>query len=456
MAEKTNLRTLKDFKEDDFNIFFKLLNKKESSNDKYRNNLPVIPQIYFNDKSSIIDQYYKIKVKLNKLQKTKELLFYILNSEKEAFEKFTVSREKNNLFIRNLLPEFIEAKKYILVNKSIQDIKKLAYDKIHKARNYVTKTPGQVAAPGQTAPGQTAPGQTAPGQTAPQDIPAIICSFLNKFKEKRGILKNSAPNQSHAFEIFNNEYYGKYRKYFIKIFTEYENLRADLFNEIDGTNFGIMAFEYFFDLSFLDKQRAQREQLLKKLSITKPNNSEYNKINYNKYVYANNNTVNNAALEEEEDKKSKVFMKINEYNILYINSNNIAYIKSSYKLKIKNLYRNINNSIDVYIGKKVKNNLYDILKSAIDTDFFLINFLCNYIDPDSFNKVIDNDFKIKKYIYKKISTFENYYDQYKEWFRTIDQGQNMTTDSFGKLIDFDTFYKTKFQEFFPPPITSNK
>jgi hypothetical protein len=431
MSKKTNLKDLKILKKDDFKMFFDLLNNDKISSNNNRTNLPLIPQIYFNDNSSIIDQYYRIKVKLNKLEKTKELLFFILNSEKENFEKFTISREKNNLFERNLLPEFNEAKKYILVNTPIQGVKKAVYDKIHKARNLATKKKDEV-----------------PNEKLSQDIPARICSFLNKFKEKRSILKTSSQNQSHAFEIFNNEYYGKYRNYFIKIFNEYEKLRTDLFNEININNFGIMAFEHFFDLSSLDNLKIQKEQLLKKLDISKPSNSEYNKINYNKYVYTNNN-ANNNVLEEEQNKKSELLTKINEYNILYINSNNISYIKSNYKAKITKLYSNINTSIDTYVGKKIKNNLYDILKSAIDTDFLLTTFLCNYIDPNTFNKIIDNDFKIKKYIYKKISTFEDYYDQYKEWFNRINiNSSSIPSDSFGKLIDFETFYKMKFQDFF--------
>lgn len=416
----------KDLKKDNFEIFFNLL--KNNSSPDY-NNLPLIPQIYFNN-NSIIDQYYRIKVKLNKLRKTKELLFFILNSEKENFEKFTVSLEKNNLFERNLLPEFIEAKKYILVNKPLQSAKKAVYDKIHKARNLATKKKG-----------------AEPNKKLSQDIPARICSFLKKFKENKNILKTSSPNQSHAFEIFNSEYYGKYRNYFLKIFNEYEKLRTDLFNEINNNNFGIMAFEYFFDLSFLDTIKAQKEELLKKLDISKPSNSEYNKIDYNQYIYTNNN-VNNNALAKEQNKKTELFMKISEYNVLYINSNNISYIKSNYKVKITKLYSNINNSITTYVGNKVKNNLYDILKSAIDTDFLLIQFLCNYIDPDLFNKIIDNDFKIKNYIYKKIITFENYYDQYKVWLKNIGLNENNdgNNNSFDKLLDFNTFYQAKFKE----------
>ena len=70
-----------------------------------------------------------------------------------------------------------------------------------------------------------------------------------------------------------------------------------------------MAFEYFFDLSSFEKLKNQKNELLKKLNISKSSNSEYNKINYDKFIYTNDN-VNNNALEENMDTKSKLMMKL--------------------------------------------------------------------------------------------------------------------------------------------------
>ena len=421
---------LKNLKKDDFKIFFDLiLPCINLNNNNHRDNLPLIPQIYFKNNNSIIDQYYRIKVKLDKLKKTKELLFFILNSEKDNFEKITISKEKNKLYERNLIPEFIEAKKYILSNS----VKGLRSFEIKEGRTSVAEGTDIIL---------KSMGARKYGYPDTK-----ICLFLNKFKENKNILKTASSVQSHAYEIFNNEYFGKYKNYFLKIFNEYERLRTDLFNEINSSNFGIMAFEYFFDLSSYEKLKNHKNELLQKLNISKSSNSEYNKINYDKFIYSNNN-VNNNALEENMDTKSKLMMKISECNILYTNFNNISYIKSNYKTMITKLYANINNNISTYVGNNSKNNLYDILKSAIDTDFFLIKFLCNYIDPDLFNKIIDNDFKIKNYIRSKINKFESYYDEYYEWFkRATNDGEEHKEDSFGKLINFDDFFKEQFHEF---------
>ena len=78
---------LKNLKKDDFKIFFDLiLPCINLNNNNHRDNLPLIPQIYFKNNNSIIDQYYRIKVKLDKLKKTKELLLVYFKSVQKIKE----------------------------------------------------------------------------------------------------------------------------------------------------------------------------------------------------------------------------------------------------------------------------------------------------------------------------------------------------------------------------------
>jgi hypothetical protein len=411
---------------DNFELFFRSLNKKNSNMynkyNKHFKDLPSIPKIYFNDRNSIIDTYHKIKNKIDKLIKIKELLFFILDCDKEIFQKITISREDNFLFERNLLPEFKVAKKYILKDK---------YSNYLKSNIKLTETEKKFIIPEEEYTNTNKKEKKIKLLKYPFQTDEI-CIFLNKIKENKNLINNISSSQFHPSEIFKNEFLEKDKAYYLRLLDQYQSLRNELFDEITPDNFGIMAFEHFFDISYIDKIKEKNKKLSNKLGEFSVNN----KINYNKYVYINDNE--DKLIRNSENKKEKLFKKINEYNIFYTNFSTPGNIKLNYKKNITEIYNNLNNSINSYVGSNTKNNLYDILKSSIDTDFFLLQFLCTYIDPDLFNIVIDNDFKVKKYILYKINQFQNYYSSYEELILRLTKSNNENT-SYDKLISFEKF-----------------
>lgn len=408
MSEKMNL------KKKNFSLFLNTLNVVKFDHTTYFKSLPSIPSVYFNNSNSIIDQYHKIKVILEKLKKTKELLLLFLESEKDILQPITISREKNFLFSRNLLIELRNAQKSILKNK---------YKNYNKSSVKLTDVENKFI------------------KIINKEYPFEndeICTFLKKIKKSKNIISNISSHQFHPAEIFKNEFFKKNKTYYLRLFDEYQKLRNQLFDELNTSNFGIMAFEHFFDLSYIDKVKENSEKLLEKLNLSKSNNSS---INYNKYVYINNDGSDNNTnrlLNVRENKKTKLFEKISEYNILYLNVITAPNIKINYKKKITDIYNNLNNNINAYVGNNVKNNLYDVLVSSINTDFSVIEFVATYIDPDLFNTVIDNDFKVKEYIQYKITEFQNYYSLYQEWFNNITKSGS-SSKAFNELILFNEF-----------------
>jgi len=413
MSEKKNL------KKKNFSLFLNTLNVIKFDHTAYFKSLPSIPSVYFNDSNSIIDQYHKIKVILEKLKKTKELLLLFLESEKDILQPLTISREKNFLFSRNLLLEFRDCKDFILSakGKGARSFDNYGSTSLKQTGNILLK----------------ATGIRKIGYSDDK-----ICAFLKKIKKSKNIVRNISSHQFHPAEIFKNEYFKKNKTYYLRLFDEYQKLRNQLFDELNTSNFGIMAFEHFFDLSYIDKVKEDSEKLLEKLNLPKSNDSA---INYNKYIYINNDGSSNNTnrlLDVRENKKTKLFEKINEYNVLYLNVITAPNIKVNYLKKIKDIYSNLNNNINAYVGNNVKNNLYDVLVSSINTDFSVLEFLATYIDPDLFNNVIDNDFKVKEYIQYKITEFQNYYSLYQEWFNKITKSGS-TSKAFNELILFNEF-----------------
>jgi hypothetical protein len=424
--------TLKsNLKKDDFTKFFEILNSNstfpKNTCPKNLKNLPSIPKIYFDNNNSIIDAYHRIKIKFDKLMKTKELLFFILNSEREIFQKITVPREKNFLSKNNLIPEYTEAKDYILSDKG------KGLRTFNKSTNIITSL--------KKTSNDFLKETTLRKKGAPDEK---ICLFLNKIKEKKNIIKNIESNQFHPSEIFKNEFFEKNKSYFLKIFDNYQTLRNELFDEINNTNFGIMAFEYLFNTTIISQIKEGNKKLVKQLTSLKKDNN----INYSQYIYINSNNNTNTLVNESISNKSKLFEKVDQYDLLYINYTSAESIKLNYKKNITDIYNNLNNSISSYAGNSFKNNLYDTLIAGINTDIYLIQFLITYIDPDLFNIIVDNDFKIKKYIQYKIDQFRNYYDSYDEWIAKFEESKAGDSDSLDKLIHFDSFLQKTLNSFF--------
>ena len=362
-------------------------NFKDFLSGKYdKINIPLIPTIYFNRYSSvdnigsnIINNYYSIKYKLRELRTIKKYIFTILELSKDEINKKTVSFNKYKLKKNKLIIKFEE--------KLVDTIKEQ--------------------------------------------------NDFNHFKlkycfEKYNYIKDIKINTPLFFTIFQNEYLGSNKSFFLNLFRDYIKLRNELLKYIDSDNLqSLMAFDKpFFDLK--NKLSMEKNAGLNKENI------KSNKENYNKYlIYGNkgNNNVNNT------NNTSPLYNKIHKFNLLYTPSINDNLYKESHVTKINKIYSELYDNINKLLNSS-NNDLFNVTINNIDCDFSIIELLYYYVEPKFFNNAIDNNTKIKKYIYGEINKFELYYEDYLNWYKKLNENNvkvinssNLSKMDFGKFFE---------------------
>jgi hypothetical protein len=179
--------------------------------------LPLIPVSYFNSNkddnigAKIIDKYYSIKYKLRQLRIIKEYIFTILELSKDEINKKKVSFTKYKLQKNKLIIDF---------NEKLSDTFKTQNDFNHFKLKYCF--------------------------------------------EKYNYLKNIKLNIPLFFSIFQNEYIGSNKSFFLNLFRSYIEIRNKLLKYIDIDKLeSLMAFDKpFFDLK--NKINMEKKILAKK------------------------------------------------------------------------------------------------------------------------------------------------------------------------------------------------
>jgi len=341
--------------------------------------LPLIPSIYFQESetigSLIINNYFTIRNIMERLEVIKIFIYSILQvSGKSEFEKKYISKEKYKLNSNNLIIKFND----IYSTFKNQDDFKI---------------------------------------------------FVQEYeKQKFNIFKSFSLDIPYFFQIFQVEYNGIHKAFFINLFKEYIDLRRDLFTYIKE-NYGLLSFGPVFDLS------DNIDFSMLKNSLNKNDNNSNN--NYNNYILYGNtpeiNMTNNI--------KINISKKIRKFDYLYVNKYDNAYYKTKHQENNNKYYGNLKNSVNNLVGPNAEPNLYSILLNSFEVDFNTIKFVFNYVDPVIFGLAIDNNILIKEYISKKINNFEIYYDQYMYWYyQFINPDSKLGSDKINKS-DFQQFYE---------------
>ena len=101
--------TMNNLKIDNFNIIYKNIIQNDTSIKANLIKIPRIPNLYFEKNKrnwytdKIIDNYYIIKVKLEKLKKIKDNLLFIIELNKNKFENIFIDKYKYKLDKRFLI-----------------------------------------------------------------------------------------------------------------------------------------------------------------------------------------------------------------------------------------------------------------------------------------------------------------------------------------------------------------
>ena len=421
--------------------------------------IPIIPTIYFTNLSSlttssttppyqdnigskIINSYYTINSYFQQLYIIKNFILSILRSSKFYLEKMKVSKERYKLSSKNLIIKFKD--------------------------------------------------------TLSDDFD--IKDFVNKFNGNNyNLLNNKNINVPDFFIIFQNEYKGKSKSFYINLFKKYIEIRKKI-NEYIKEYYGLLSFNLFFDIS-AGEQFEKMKYLESLKNISKKNNMP----DYNKYILFGEKTKNN--FENDELKIGDIFTnnpsssteyklikidfinnrekpyvlknissstskhlsyfdlntlytriqstplsvtpnikkitnrsmkdKIHHFDLLYKNILNQEYYKMNHINNVSNYYIQLKTSIDKYVGVDAQFDLFNVASSSLEADFNIIKFIFYYIDPIKFNRAVDINYKIKDYIYKKINNFEEYYDEYVDWYNIF----------IGAVADFDPNLPTEESDF---------
>jgi hypothetical protein len=213
--------------------------------------------------SKIIDNYYTIKILLKKLEKIKKIILDIIDTSRSEFEKINVSREKYKLNKDNLVHEFqnyktgdifkIDREKFNFEFHPEHLFKK-DYESIFKDQNEFIKFVDEF----------------------------IYYDKTNDIKNY-SLFKNSNDKYPYFYKIFQNEYKGKSKTYFVTLFKKYFELRKDILKKVEE-NHGLLAFTLFFDLTASKNyQKMKEEEGLKK---------NMSKNEYNNYILYGMNSMN--------------------------------------------------------------------------------------------------------------------------------------------------------------------
>jgi hypothetical protein len=377
---------------------------------------PTIPGIYFVkdcnnisnlNNNSIIDKYFEIYRTIENLEKIKDNILSILDMSKSMMVKKIISRDQYNLDNKNF---GIEKKNRIIFN--FTNDKKKDY-----ASNFKTH----------------------------KDFKKFIDVFI---KENYNIFRGIETYLPYYFYIFQNEFSDISLSYFVNLFRQYNNLRDKLSNNIRSAH-GILGFKSFFDIDFNTKKIRN--------NFKKNSNIKNNNFNYNKYLLEGNKSNNKSYLNENSPESKKIHYlksKIHEIDLLYLTFVDEEFIKNNHRENCYKNYEALYDSLDKIVGNGAQYNLYDITKNMIELDFNIYKFIFSYVEPELFNNIVINHYKIKNYISKKINSFERYFDLFIQWKEKI---EGIPSTSYSSLTNINKLYSyQEFEEFYKDIITKIK
>jgi hypothetical protein len=233
--------------------------------------VPYIPELYFNnnkDKGVDIDKYNEIRIYLKEMETIKDFILSILKTSKYEIEKINVSKKKYKLYKYDLL---LSKETYMPpdMRRFLFEIK--GSDK-NQYTSYIEDTFDKTF------------------------VKNKFGIFLEEYtKKKYNILLNANTEHPYFYHIFQKEYSGKPKQFFIKLFKKYINIRKKITESIQTYN-GIIGFDMVFEIN--DNLIFDRIKNIEKDKIKK---NKKNEINYNKYTLLGENIINN----EKEYKYSK-------------------------------------------------------------------------------------------------------------------------------------------------------
>ena len=120
--------------------------------------------------------------------------------------------------------------------------------------------------------------------------------------------------------------------------------------------------------------------MIKNINVNE-NNNNYNKLNTSLYDYTNLYQPYNI---------SKILSKIKKIE---------EHLHSFYNLSLK-------------LSQNSFTNVFDLLNIILDQEYHIMNFILYFNDIDSFEKILKQDNKIRKYIQRNLMNFSSHKNTY--------------------------------------------
>ena len=169
--------------------------------------------------------------------------------------------------------------------------------------------------------------------------------------------------------------------------------------------FGILGYKrLFFTDDFIDIKK-----------------NKNNKNNSNKYVLIN--SIKNINANENNNNYNKLNTSLYDYTNLY-QPYNISKNIVENKKKIEEHLHSFHN-LSLKLSQNSFTNVFDLLNIILDQEYHIMNFILYFNDIDSFEKILKQDNKIKKYIQRNLMNFSSHKNTYMKPVPSETRGLNL-------------------------------
>jgi hypothetical protein len=247
--------------------------------------------------------------------------------------------------------------------------------------------------------------------------------FISKFLEIDGVINCLSNTQNPFFyNLFNENYNGPSKDFFMKLFEEYCDIRKQILNvcKLDK-NAGILSLEPFIKNDI----KINNSNNVKQKSNNKKNSNNENA--FENAVFYNNTPKNlynglNIRPTAYGPKKSNAFkiIETNKTNYSLLYKKNMGNTDDKHLNEMRRIFKELHDNLyspDGIVSFDRKRPLYDILMKSIMIDYSSLIFFYSFIESVKFRIIINAVVKTNSYINDNIKLYKQNLPAFLSWKR---------------------------------------
>jgi hypothetical protein len=286
--------------------------------------------------------------------------------------------------------------------------------------------------------------------------------FISKFLEIDGVI-NCLSNTENPFfyNLFNENYNGSSKDFFMKLFEEYCDIRKQILRvcKLDQ-NAGILSLEPFIknDIEINNTNNVKQKSNNKPNSNNKQNsnneNTFSNAIFYNntpKNLYNGINVKTSTA--PIPTKKSKI-IETNKTNYSVFYKKNMINTDDKHLNEMRRIFKELHDNLyesEGIVSFDRKRPLYDIIMKSIIIDYNSLIFFYSFIESVKFRIIINAVSKINFYINDNIKLYKQNLPAFLSWKTKFVNATNLSTRRVNNIETIDEeglIFEETLQKFF--------